>query len=90
MPLNEGHYLFAFEKLLNELAPPFVPHVARGNDDDVDNPPHAQSTTGDELEDSSAPLANEHAVNSEGSHKDGQNQGESPVAGCCCCFICHG
>ena len=90
MPLSEGHYIFALEKLLDELAAPLVTHVARGNDDDVDNPPHAQSTTGDELEDSSAPLANEHAVNAEGSHKDGQNQGESPVAGCCCCFVCHG
>ena len=64
---------FVKAQLLDQFATPFIAHVASGNNDDVNDPPHAQATTGYELEDSCSPFTNKHTVNAERSHKDGKD-----------------
>ena len=72
-------------ELLDEFSSPLVAQVAGGNDDDVYNPPDAESSPSDQLEESCSPFADEHAVNAESTDKDRQDEGDCPVAWSCFC-----
>ena len=51
-----------------------IGEAANGDHDDVDDPPHAESTTGQEHEDSRADLADVETVNAEATEEDCQQK----------------
>ena len=84
-PSRGGAFVVDVKELLNEFSSPLVAHVAGGNDDDVDNPPDAKSSAGDQFEKACSPFTDEHAVNAESADKDRQDERDCPVAWSCFC-----
>ena len=65
---------------MSERATPLVGHGARGDENDVDDPPDAEAAGGDELEEAGADLAEVEAVDAERAEQNGQKQGNEEAA----------